>query len=367
MWPGLTKRRCGIAAWIALLAGVLGASACTSLSYYGQAVSGHLDLMSKRRELGQVMAAEDTPPELRARLGDLASMRDFAVSDLGLPDNGSYRLYADVERPYLVWNVFAAPELSLQPKEWCFLVVGCVTYRGYFNQADANRMVAALGTEGYETWAGGVPAYSTLGWFDDPLLNTFVHWSRGRVAELMFHELAHQRLYIADDTAFNESFATAVGQLGAERWLAMFGRSDEGLAYRRERARREAFIELMSGTRQVLETTYAAAIDDAEKRARKQAALSQAQSAYADWKRRWDDFDGFDPVMATGPNNAWFVALSAYHRWVPAFRRLFELSGESLPRFYEQVQALSELDQLARDARLKALSGDAQSLLADLR
>ena len=367
MWPGLTKRRLSSAAWLALLVAVLGAPACTSLSYYGQAVSGHLDLMSKRRDLEQVMAAEDTPPELRTRLRDLASMRDFAVSDLDLPDNGSYRVYADLERPYLVWNVFAAPELSLEAKEWCYLVVGCVTYRGYFDRADANLMAEALAAQGYETWAGGVPAYSTLGWFDDPLLNTFVHWSRGRIAELMFHELAHQKLYIADDTVFNESFATAVGQLGAERWLAMFGRPDEDLAYRRERARRRGFIELMSATRQVLETTYAAAIDADEKRARKQIALSRAQSDYADWRRKWNGFDGFDPVMATGPNNAWFVALSAYHQWVSAFRRLFELSGESFPRFYGEVRALSELDQPARDARLEALSNGPQSLLADLR
>lgn len=367
MWPRLTKRRLGFTAWFALLTGLLGAAACTSLSYYGQAVSGHLDLMSKRRDLEKVMADEDTPPELRARLRDLASMRDFAVSDLGLPDNGSYRFYADLERPYLVWNVFAAPELSLEAKQWCYLVVGCVTYRGYFDRADANRTAEALAAEGYETWAGGVPAYSTLGWFDDPLLNTFVHWSRGRVAELMFHELAHQRLYIADDTMFNESFATAVGQLGAERWLVKFGRPDEGLAYQRQRARRRAFVELMRGTRQVLETTYAAAIDDDKKRARKQIALSQAQAAYADWKRLWNGFDGFDPIMATGPNNAWFVALSTYHQWVSAFRRLFEFSGDSFPRFYREVQALSELDQPARDARLKALSSDPQSLLADLR
>jgi predicted aminopeptidase len=363
----LGKMHPRLAGWVGAIASILlVVPACSSLSYYGQAVSGHLEVMSKSRDVDDLVAAEETAEPLRMRLGDLASIRDFAVSDLALPDNGSYRSYADLERPYLVWNVFAAPELSLEAKEWCYLVVGCVRYRGYFDRAEAEQLAQALSAEGYETWTGGVPAYSTLGWFDDPVLNTFVHWSRGRLAELIFHELAHQQLYIDDDTDFNESFATVVGQIGADRWLAIFGAEAERTAYRTSRARRLAFVDLMDATREKLDQVYDSRHSVAEKRARKEIVLADARAAYTTWKGQWGGDGSYDRVVAGGPNNAWFVALSAYHRWVPAFRQLFLISGESFERFYAEVAILGELDKAERDKRLATLVAD-QSLRAALR
>ncbi len=206
-------------------------SGCSNLAYYSQAIAGHWQLLHQRRPVDEVLADPATPPVLRQRLETARRLRDFASTELALPDNGSYRSYADLQRPYVVMNVFAAPELSLQLREWCFLVVGCVYYRGYFDADTARQFAATLHARGDDVYLAGIPAYSTLSWFDDPLLNTFVNWPTARLAELMFHELAHQRLFVAGDTDFNEAFATAVGHLGTRHWLARYGTPDEREAY----------------------------------------------------------------------------------------------------------------------------------------
>jgi predicted aminopeptidase len=191
----------GLIVTVAVVLGV--GSACSSLDYYKQALSGQMEVVSKREPLDEVVQSPDTPEPLRARLRTIQRMRDFASSELALPNNGSYRSYADLGRPFVVWNVFASPELSLEPMEWCYPFVGCLSYRGYFERDEAVQLAAELDGQGMEAWVGGVPAYSTLGWFDDPLLNTFVAWPEGRLAELIFHELAHQRLYLGGETEFN--------------------------------------------------------------------------------------------------------------------------------------------------------------------
>lgn len=328
---------------------------CTELGYYGQAVSGQWQLLSLRRPLDELLADPTTAPALQQRLASARRLREFASRELALPDNGSYRSYADLGRPFVVWNVFATPELSLQPQEWCFPVVGCVSYRGYFEQTAAKRLAEELRVQGYDVFVGGVPAFSTLGWFDDPLLNTFVYWPTGRLAELVFHELAHQRLYVAGDTDFNESFATFVGEQGAQLWLARHGTPEERRAYEDFRRYREAFVDLVLRTKEELTELYASAQDVAAKRAGKQRLLAELQSRYHDLKQGWNGYAGYDAWFDQDLNNARLAALSTYTRFVPAFAALFEQRGEEFPAFYRAVEALAELPPEAREDRLLAL------------
>ena len=348
---GPTIRKALILPLLALVLGGAGAS-CSSVSYYSQAVSGHLEVMERGRPIEDVIADPGTDSDLKDRLALVSRMRDYASRELHLPDNGSYRRYADVERPYLVWNVFAAPELSLEPVEWCYLLVGCLSYRGYFDRLEAKEKAAALAAEGNEVWVGGVAAYSTLGWFDDPLLNTFVGWSEGRLAELIFHELAHQRLFVSGDSTFNESFATAVGQLGAEAWLRDNATPEALALYRLQRDRRHSFKSLALPFRSQLDTLYSSAVGVEEKRRGKQAVLWALSAEYGVWKTRWDGYSGYDDIMTLGPNNAWFAALSTYTEYLPAFITLFHREGGDFNRFYAAADGLAQRSEEERASLL---------------
>ena len=333
---------------------------CGSLAYYRQAVVGHLDLMTRARPVAEWLADPATDPALAERLRLTQRLRDFAVDELKLPDNRSYRAYADLRRGAAVWNVVAAPELSLTLKTWCFAIVGCVGYRGYYERTDADALAASLKAEGFDVAVYGVPAYSTLGWTDwfggDPLLSTFIEWPQGELARLIFHELAHQVAYAAGDTAFNESFATAVEQLGVRRWLAEHAAPaarDEYLSFNR---RRRELRVLTLQARAALETVYTdASLDDAAKRAGKARVLDTLRADYERLKtERWGGFSGYDRWMSQ-MNNALLGVQAAYEDWVPEFERLFDHQGGDFKRFYAAVRHLSELPQAERDAALKAL------------
>jgi len=329
---------------------------CSELAYYHQAVEGHLQIVGKQRPVDVLLASRDTRPELSDRLRLSEELRDYAVTDLALPDNESYRSYVELDRPFAVWSVFAAPELSMQPATWCYPFVGCLAYRGYFDQQAAQALAAELREEGQEVWIGGVPAYSSLGWSQDPLLSTFIGWSDGRLAELVFHELAHQKIYVSGDTAFNEAFATAVGQHGAERWLQSRGDADQLAAYRRLRARRRSFLELTGQYRAALQAIYSSARDDDEaKRRAKADALRELAEDYGHWKFRHGGYSGYDRLIAPGPNNAWFAAMATYHELVPAFDRLLADSGDEFPLFYAEVERLAALQKEVRQGYLEAL------------
>lgn len=330
-------------------------SGCGELAYYGQAVSGQWQLLRLRRPVDTLLADPATPLLLRRHLETARSIRDFASRELGLPDNGSYRGYADLGRPFVVWNVFAAPALALEPKQWCFPVLGCVAYRGYFERGRAADLARELRQQGWDVYLAGIPAYSTLGWFDDPLLNTFIHWPPGRLADLLFHELAHQRLYIGDDTAFNESFATAVGELGAWRWLERHAGSRERADYALELERRQALLEQAGQAREALATLYASNLSDAAKRRGKARILGELRDRYL---ARWGGDGGYD-AWFEDLNNAKLAALSAYHRLVPAFKALFREAGGDFMEFYRRVQTLGALPPGERAARLEALLEDA--------
>jgi predicted aminopeptidase len=349
----------GLAATLALAAAsVCLTSGCSSLGYIAQSVSGHVNLLQAARPVDDWLHDDTTPAALRERLALSQRIRDYAIGELKLPDNGSYRRYADLHRAAAVWNVVAAPELSLTLKTWCFPVVGCIGYRGYYGRADADAEAAALRGEGYEVSVYGVPAYSTLGWMNwaggDPLLSTFIRYPEGELARLIFHELAHQVAYASGDTEFNESFATAVEHLGIAHWLADRASPEARADYERFDARRRDFQALTRRFRERLEALYASGENDAMKRERKAQIMSELRAEYAALKaERWNGYGGYDAWLARA-NNAALGVLAAYTGLVPQFERLFEHDGRDFERFYADVKRLARLPKDERRATLAA-------------
>jgi predicted aminopeptidase len=349
----------GAAAAAALLAGVLGGCG-TPIGYYWQSVSGQVDLVARARPLDEVAAGTDDAA-LREQLGRVRAIRAFASRELALPDNGSYTRYVDLGRAYVVWNLFAAPELSLVPRQWCFPVAGCVAYRGYFAERDARDEAARLAAEGFDVHVSGVPAYSTLGWFDDPVLSTFVRWREVELARLLFHELAHQVVYVKDDTSFNESFAVAVEEAGLARWLAAQALRPDAATLaadaRRASALRAEFRALVAGTRDAVAAIYRGTASAAQQRRDKAAAFAALASGYEAMKARWGGHAAYDRWFGNGPNNASLVAATLYADRVGQFTALLAAEGGDLPRFYRRVRELAALPRGERDARLEAVAG----------
>ncbi len=330
---------------------------CATVGYYNQAAQGHFALLAAARPIADWVQDPDTPQPLKERLLRAKEIRRFAAESLGLPDNRSYTEYADLKRPAAVWNVFATPELSLELKTWCYPVLGCAGYRGYFDRGGADTMAAELRAAGYDTNVTPVPAYSTLGWFSDPLLNTFIHASDAELARLIFHELAHQVVYARDDTAFNESFATAVEREGVRRWLAAHGDEKQRAAWAAYAQRREDFLALLLAHRRRLADVFASAASIDEKRAAKTAVLSDLQRDYRQIRQeRWAGFAGYDRFFNQTLTGAHLAAIGAYNDWVPAFEALLAESGGDLPAFYTRVRRLGALDKAARSAALQRLT-----------
>ncbi len=361
------RRRRGLWALLALaaaLGGALGVTGCANLGYYAQAMGGHLELIQRARPVDDWLADEATPAALRERLRLSQRMRRFAVEQLALPDNASYRRYADLQRASVIWNVVATPELSLTLKTWCAPFAGCVGYRGFFARDDADALAAELRGQGLEVGTYGVPAYSTLGWTNwlggDPLLNTFIAWPEGELARLLFHELAHQVVYVADDTTFNESFATAVERLGGRRWLQQHAGGAASADFDAQSRRRENFRAFAARWRAALREVYDAPLADAAKRERKAAVMAAMRGEYAALRQR-DPADGglagdarWDAWVAR-TNNALLAAQGAYDELVPAFERLFEQQGGDFTRFYAEVRRIAALPREQRRATLAAL------------
>lgn len=350
-------RRCFAALAIAFLAA--GCSSTSGVGYYWQSVTGHLRLMQAARPVDDWLADTATPARLKERLALAQRMRAFAVSDLALPDNASYHRYADLQRRAAVYNLVAAPALSLSLQSWCFPVAGCVGYRGYFNEADARAFARSL-PAGLEVAVYPVPAYSTLGWMNwaggDPLLNTFITYPEGELARMLFHELSHQVAYARGDTEFNESFATTVERLGGARWLATRASAQARAEYAAFDQRRRAFRALTFSVRQRLQTIYQdPSLDDAEKTRRKAGVMAEFHRRYQDLRRDWGGFAGYDPFVARA-NNASFAAQAAYDGLVPAFEALFEREGQDFRRFYDAVRTLAALPKEERRARLQGLA-----------
>lgn len=338
---------------VPLLLGAL-LSGCASLDYYTHLGRGQLELLAAREPVAALLADPATDADLSRRLALAQQARDFASAELGLPDNRSYRLYADLRRPYVVWNVFATPELSLQPLTHCFPIAGCVAYRGFYRQGRARGAAALLQVEGMDTYVAGIEAYSTLGWFDDPILNTMLRWDDERLAAVIFHELAHQRLYVADDTAFNESFASFVERQGLRQWRAARGLAP-GDAHE-ERMRRQ-FTALILASRERLQTLYEGPLDDAQKRAGKAAEFERLRAEYRALRDgEWDGDRRYDAWMAQPLNNARLLPFGLYDQWVESFAVLFRQAGGDWAEFYRRVAALGERPADERERTLARLA-----------
>lgn len=332
-------------------------SGCSTLGYLVHSASGHVDLLRAARPVTEWTADPATPAPLRERLLLSQKMRDFAVAELALPENDSYRRYADLHRGAAVWNVVAAPELSLTLRTWCFPVVGCVGYRGYFDRADADAFAERLRAEGMEVHVYAVPAYSTLGhlpgaFFSDPLLNTFIAFPEIELARLMFHELSHQVAFASGDTMFNESFATAVERYGSQRWSDERASAAARADYLVFDARRRDFQALTRRTRDKLAALYASSTSDADKRVARSALMADMRAQYAALRDGpWQGYAGYDAWFA-GANNASLGVLAAYTELVPQFERLFEREGRDPARFYAAVRRLADLPKDERRAKL---------------
>ena len=328
---------------IALIAGLSGGC------YLLQSAEGQLALMSKRKPITQVIDNSSTPPRLRAQLKSVRAIRDFASHELGLPDNGSYRKYADIGRAYVVWNVVAAPEFSVEPKKWCFPIVGCVAYRGYFVEDRARRFAAGLQGQGFDVLVGGVAAYSTLGHFDDPILSTMVNWNDVELAAIIFHELTHQLLYVPNDASFNEALATTVEEEGVRRWLSSLGREQDLADHLLEQQHYLQVIALMSETREHLRLIYAMTLPPPLMRERKREALEALRETYSALRTQWGGHAPFDAWFAQDINNAHLASIATYFACVPGFERELKAVGGDLPAFYRRVRELAKMDQPRRD------------------
>lgn len=323
-------------------------SGCASLSYYSQSVQGQIEVFQKSRHIHEVLKDENISNTLHRKLNTVMAIRAFSIKQLGLPDNKSYLSYADLGRDYVVWNIFATEEFSLEPQQWCFLFVGCLHYRGYFSEQDAKDFAEGLKSKGMEVYLGGVSAYSTLGWFDDPLLNTMLNWSEARLAAVIFHELTHQLVYLKGDTEFNESLADAVGIIGVRQWLTaseQFGKLQE---YENFLEREKTFVSLILKHKVLLEELYSKDISNHFKRIEKSKLFDAMRNEYALIKQNWEK-DYYGNWMQFKLNNASMASVVSYRKYLPAFLNLYNSTGNNIDVFFKKIQSLTNCSMPQRE------------------
>jgi predicted aminopeptidase len=331
---------------------------CQSIGYYKQAVSGQVQMLSNQQPLSKLIADSETKPALKEKFRLILALREFAEANLGLSAGGRYLSYVDLHRSNAVWNVYAAPELSLKPKSWWYPVVGSVTYRGYFSEKDAEKYAAKIRKKGFDVYVGGVDAYSTLGWFKDPVLNTFIDDSERRLAALIFHELTHQRLFISGDTEFNEALATAVAEEGLRRWLLEKNDSVALEKYHAELKRKKQFVDLIQKTRRQLKSVYEKFPADSQPamaREQKKIILNQLRADYAKLKQEWNGHSGYDDWFAGPLNNAQLNTVSTYYDLVPVFRKMIDDDGGDLKRFFSGAKKFAQMSKEKRHDALAQL------------
>ncbi|MCU7959757.1 MAG: aminopeptidase [gamma proteobacterium symbiont of Bathyaustriella thionipta] len=328
---------------------------CESLNWYRQSINGHFSLLNQAEPITEVVAHPATDKALKEKLQRVLAMRDFASEELQLPDNGSYRSYVSVQRSAVLWSLVATPKLSLRLKQWCYPFTGCVTYRGYFSEADARQKASQLTAAGYDVAVLPVPAYSSLGWFDDPLPSTTIQWPDSAIAGLIFHELAHQQLYIADDTAFNESFATAVADIGVERWLARQADSREMEIWQEEKKIAKVFHQLLAEYRQYLSELYQSDLSTAQKTLQKADLLQALKAEYESLSKAQAGLRIYQNWFDQPLNNARLAIVASYQDWVPAFRELYAQHAADMQEFYRAAEVLGDLPRPARSEQLQRL------------
>jgi predicted aminopeptidase len=331
---------------IALMMAVL-LSGCETIGYYSQAASGQLYILTHRESIATLLQSSETPEALKRRLESVGQIRNFARDQLALPLGRDYSTYVDLDRPFVVWNVFAAPELSMQPLSWCYPIAGCVSYRGYFSETAANAFAETTAAEGYEVYVGGVAAYSTLGWFSDSVLNTVIQREPHQLAALIFHELAHQVVYVPGDTEFNESFATTVERIGMQLWLESAIADEQERAQLQEQAaldiqRQADFVDLVSSSVADLQEIYGGSLPDSEKRNAKAERIRQLREQYALQKSDWGGYGGYDGWFSRDLNNAQLATVETYNNMVPQFMDLFDKAGGDFSMFYKAAKELGE-------------------------
>lgn len=327
---------------------------CANLPYYAQAVDGQLDILRRAQPISTIVTDPNADKKLKRVLSKVVLLRKFASHDLKLPDNDSYTSYADLKRPYVVWNVYATPEFSTELKKWCFVGAGCVDYRGFFSKEDAEHFAKGLNSKGYDVHVGGIRAYSTLGWFDDPVLNTFLSYSEIELAGLIFHELAHQVVYVQDDSVFNESFATMVEQEGINRWLESNGTTEQQGAFSAKQNREDIFIKLVLNYRNRLKELFSSKVSDSEKRVSKLHIFSEMRRDFARLRAADIGFSNYDKWFSLELNNALLATISTYTQLVPAFHALLMQQGGDLESFFDTVKEISKLTEKERNSTLKA-------------
>lgn len=337
---------------LAPLIALLSLQGCSTLSYYQQAIAGQFEILNKRQDITALTQHKDTPPELKQKLETVLQVRTFAHQEMQMDVGDSYSQYSDVQRDYVVWNLSASPELSLSPHQWCYPIIGCQSYRGYFHQTMAEAEANKLQQQGYDTWVGGVSAYSTLGWFDDPVLNTFVYRSNASLAALLIHELSHQILYIKGDTAFNESFATAVELEGVNRWLTATSQEYQIDSYHQKVAEKNFFIEMVLATNHQLKTVYDSPISDSEKRIKKRELIAALQASYQ-LAIRNQQVKGYFSHWFKEVNNAKLITISNYYKYVPAFTAMIKEAKGNMHAFYQSAIALGSKEKHLRDEILQ--------------
>ncbi len=344
--------------YLTLLHGLM---SCGHIRYYAQAINGHWQVMKQTQPITQILQESDDIA-LKQQLTTVLKIKDFATQVLKLPENASYTEYADLKVPYVVWSVFAAPPFSLELKQWCFLFAGCISYRGYFNESSAQALAEELRQQGYDVYISGVAAYSTLGWLSDPVLNTMLAWPNPHLAGLIFHELAHQHLYIKDDSRFNEGFASAIEYIGIERWLAHYGTAQEIADYHITEQRQRECIEFILTTRVELEKIYQQSIDYKQKILLKKYFFEQLQIRYTQLKIQWQGYTGYDKWFAKDLNNAKLASVMTYQDHVPAFLALLARCQNDLTAFYTAARQLSQLPFTQREQHLKLLTDEKRTL-----
>ena len=326
---------------------------CSSTGYYLDALSGHAEVLNGQRLLDEVLADPALDKQTHARLQTMQAAREFASRELVLPDNDSYRGYTDLGRDYVLWNVVATPAFSLKPKQWCFVFVGCMSYRGYYRREQADAYADILRAEGLDVQVAGVPAYSTLGWTADPLLNTMLYRSEARRVGLLFHELAHQQLYIKGDTSFNESFASTVEQEGVRRWFAGKDQVEEYQRWLDKRARDQQFKQLILQTREKLQLLYRQRLTPQMMRQHKGQLFGGLKRAFAVLKKSDPAFSAYDAWMTQDLNNAHLALIATYYEYVPAFTQLLKDKQGNLPAFYRAAKQVSEQPPAQRQKMLQ--------------
>lgn len=330
---------------------------CSNISYYLQSADGHLEIMAARQSVDKIAKDPEQPKQFRAQMMLARDIRQFATDELGLPNNKSYKSYVDLGRDYVTVAVFAAPEFSFVPKVWCFPVFGCVPYRAHFSLKAARREREQLQAQGYDVHLTGVTAYSTLGWSSDPLLNTMFGDDETHLAGVVFHELAHQKVYFRDDSAFNEAFAVAVERTGVQKWLRASGKIEGIRRYEASDRRMADFLNLIDETRGALNKIYNSNISDEQKRSAKQIAIDNLRSNFQRMRnKRWGGYDGYDGWFEGSINNARIAATAVYSDLVPDFQRLFDVCGADYSRFYNAVELLGSIERTRRATALRNIT-----------